>query len=178
MTTNDQLNSALCISQSIGLPLENRLKYHPLLSFHDVNLIFFRSYTTVPIGVKWTSSLLDGALFIVSKGTYQNIDIPNCWQRPVNLLKHTFDSVAVAILNNNSQCFFHGLIKAYADLYNIDLHLIVFNGNKYIIINKDTFLEPNEERYHRGQHAFIWCNVDNTVYSPLFELFKKDMSFF
>jgi len=124
----------------------------------------------VPIRVKWTSSLLEGALFIVSNRTDQIIDIP------ADLLKRTFDSVA--ILNNNSQDFFHGLIKAYADLYDIDLNLIVFDGNKYIIINKDTFLKPNEEPYHRGQHAFIWCNVDNKFYYPLFELFKKDMFFF
>jgi len=120
----------------------------------------------VRIGVESTSRLLDGALFIVSNGTYQNKDIPNCWQHPVDLLKNIFDSVAV--LNNNSQEFFHGLIKAYADLYDIDLNLIVFDGNKYIIINKDTFLKPNEQPYHREHHAFIWCNVDNTVYCPLY----------
>ncbi len=116
--------------------------------------------------MKWTSNLLEGALFIVSNGTYQNENIPSYWQRPVDLLTHTFDGVAT--LNDCPQYFFHGLIKAYADLYNIDLHLIVYNHNKYIIIDKSNFFKPNEEPHNPENHAFIWCNADNTVCAPFY----------
>ncbi len=115
--------------------------------------------------MKWTSDLLEGALFIASNGTLQNENIPNHWQRSVDLLTHTFD--AVAIQNNQPEMFFYALIKAYADLYNIDLHLIVYYNNKYHIIDKNNF-NSNEEPCNREKHAYIWCNVDNTTYSPLY----------
>ncbi len=113
-----------------------------------------------------TSNLLEGALFIVSSGSNQHEDIPSYWQRRVELLTHTFDDVVSQ--NDYLQYFYQGLIKAYADLYSIDLHLIVYNNNKYVIIDKSNFFESNEELSERVNHAFIWCNADNTLYSPLF----------
>ncbi len=114
-----------------------------------------------------TSNLLEGAVFIVSNGAYQHENIPSYWQRPVDLLTRTFHDVATT-LNDRPESFFYGLIKAYADLYNIDLHLIIYYNNKYIIIDKKNFVIPNEEPCNREKHAFIWCNADNTLYCPLF----------
>jgi hypothetical protein len=167
MDTNNQLDSTLCVPENHDIPFGNTLKYYCLLSFYNLKLIpFFCSPTQESIGVNWTSNLLEGAVFIVSQGAYQQKNIPSYWQRPVDLLTRTFDGVAT--LNDYPEYFYHGLIKAYADLYNIDLHLIVFHHNKYIIIDKNMFFEHNEEPYNRERHAFIWCNADNTVYSPLY----------
>ena len=127
--------------------------------------MFFYSFTDGSVGVSEISNLLEGALFIVSNGTYQNEHIPNYWQRPVDLLTYTF--YGVATLNDHSEYFCHGLIKAYADLYNIDLHLIVYIDNKYTIIDKNKFPQLDVESYNREKHAFIWCHNDNTVYAPL-----------
>jgi hypothetical protein len=132
------------------------------------------------------SNLLEGALFIVSNGTYQNENIPTYWQHPVDLLTRTFDDVAK--MNDRPEYIFHGLIKAYADLYNIDLHLIILYDKKYITIDKSNFLETNEESCNRENHAFIWCNDNDgkTVYIPLYindvngcmlTVFKKDEVF-
>lgn len=91
--------------------------------------------------------------------------MPSHWQHTVDLLTRTFDGVVSQY--GYPQCFFHALIKAYADLYNIDLHLIVYDNDKYILIDNSKFFEPNEESYKREKHAFIWCNADNATYSPL-----------
>jgi hypothetical protein len=166
LNADGQLDSTLCIPESRDISFGDTLKYVSLLSFYcKINLLFFfRNFTRGSIGVNWTSNLLEGALFIVSNGTYQ---IENSyWQLSVDLLTRTFDGVAK--MNGRPPYFFHGLIKAYADLYNIDLHLIVLYNEKYVIIDKSNFLEPNEEPYNREKHAFIWCTADNTVYSPLY----------
>ena len=110
--------------------------------------------------------MLDGALFIVSSGTERNEDIPSKWRRPVDLITSTFDNVAK--MKDHPECFFHGLIEAYADLYDIDLRLIVPDNEKYVISDKSNFFELNKEPYKRENHAYIWCNSDNTVCSPLY----------
>jgi hypothetical protein len=167
MNTDNQLDSTLCFPESHDISFGNTLKYYCPLSFYNLKLIlFFCSSKKESIGVNWTSNLYEGAIFIVSKGLYQHENIPSYWQRPVDLITRTFDGVAT--LNDYPIYFYHGLIKAYADLYNIDLHLIVYYNNKYIIIDKSKFFESSEELYNRERHAFIWCNADNTVYSPLY----------
>jgi hypothetical protein len=166
MNTDYQLDSTLCFSGNHDLSFGNTLKYRSsFISCFKINSFFYSS-TEESIGVKVTSSLLEGALFIVSNGTYEVKNIPNYWKPPVNQLMHTFDNVA--ILNDHPENFVRELIKAYADLYNIDLHVIVYYNNKYIIIDKTNFSTSNEEQCNREIHAYIWCNNDNTRYYPLY----------
>ncbi|CAF4557483.1 unnamed protein product [Rotaria sp. Silwood1] len=69
INNNNQLDSTLCFPAS-----------------HDVSFGNTTNSTESPIGVCWTHDLLDGAIFIVSNGTYQTNNIPKDWQHPVDLV--------------------------------------------------------------------------------------------
>jgi hypothetical protein len=61
---------------------------------------------------------------------------------------------------------FDGLIKAYNNLYKIDLHIVASMNNKYTIVNKNSF------KHYEGyciceKHAFLLFNVENTIFYPL-----------
>ncbi|CAF0782919.1 unnamed protein product [Adineta steineri] len=107
--------------------------------------------------------LITGAKSIVTNGTRQPINIPIHWQCPEGILQRTFERIKTRI--NGSQIFFRDLINAYADLYNIDLYLIVYEDNKWIIIGKER-LESNKRDNHE-HYAFLWCHEGNTEWSPV-----------
>jgi hypothetical protein len=159
-----------------------------LLSRHQ-SIIFFFSISTETklffrfnrndrgfIVVYKTVRLLNGAVFITSGGTLQNEDISNHWRHPVDLLTLTFDTVA--LLYKTPVELFYRLIKAYADLYNIDLHLVAYVNKKYTIIDRNNIVELNEGQLIRDKHAFLLCNTENSYYWPLSVLFTKGISFF
>ncbi|CAF0767365.1 unnamed protein product [Rotaria sordida] len=152
MNTNNQLDSTLCLPTN-----------------YDVSYGNTTNSTENPISRYWTPNLLDGALFIVSNSTYQTENIPSSWQHPTDLLTRTFDDITK--LKDNPGNFFHGLINAYADLYDIDLYLIVSINNKHTIIDKNHFGKLNEKRCDKERYAFIFCNTNNIYCCPLY--YKK-----
>ncbi|CAF0808351.1 unnamed protein product [Adineta steineri] len=110
------------------------------------------------------SDLITGAKFIVTNGTEQSTDISMYWQCPVDILQRTFEKIKTLV--NDSQNFFRDLTNAYANLFNIDLYLIVYNGSKFIIIDKER-LRSNERDNHE-HYAFLWCDIGRMTYSPVY----------
>ncbi|CAF0963291.1 unnamed protein product [Adineta steineri] len=125
-----------------------------------------------PMQIYPASDLITGAKFIVTNGTEQSTDISMHWQCPVDILQRTFERIQTLI--NNSQDFFRDLTNAYANLFNIDLYLIAYNGNKFLIIDKERL--GSDERDNHEHYAFLSCNAAKKVWSPVYELFKKHIS--
>lgn len=176
MDTGSQLDSVLCSpTNPNGLPGETS-KYVGFFMYVKLLYTFSFSYEKGPIEVYITLYLLNDDVCIVPDGTYSTENIPSHWQHSVELLTRTLDGVMS--LNDCSGNFFQALTTAYADLHNIELHLIVHSNNEYIIMDKNKFFQYDGGEYKRENHAFILCNTDNTSYSLLFESFKKYISFF
>ena len=171
---NNQLVSTVCMFQT-RVSFGNTSEYYPVvILYRKIMIDFFCSSTRESFCVNYSSDLLDGAFFIVSNKSSWDENTPIYWQHSVDLLKRTFDDVLA--LKNNPEDFFRVLIKAYAHLYHIDLHLIVHDGNKYVMMGKSKFIEFNGQLYSSENHAFIWCTTNAGICWPLSELFKKDIS--
>ncbi|CAF3456282.1 unnamed protein product [Rotaria socialis] len=138
-----------------------------LLENHNVSFGNTENFADEPIGVYQTSHLRDAAIFIRSNGTCQNANIPRDSQHSVQSLNELF--AYLATLKSTPQQFYRGLINVYAELYKIDLHVIALNtNNKYIIIGKDEVFDSNEVPIDQEKHAFIYCDLENDIYSPWF----------
>ena len=77
-----------------------------------------------------------------------------------------FDSVATSASNRKE--FLYRLIQTYANLYGIQLHLIVYLEQRCMIIDENYFVNQNVIQIHRENHAVMCCNADNTCYLPLY----------
>ncbi|CAF2052107.1 unnamed protein product [Rotaria magnacalcarata] len=136
---------------------------------HNVSFGNTENFADEPIGVYSTSHLLDAAIFILSNGTCQNADIPRDSQYPVQFLNKIFDHLAT--LKSTPLEFYRELITAYVEMYKIDLHLIALDtNNKYIIIGKNELFDSNEVPIDQKNHAFIYCDLENDIYNPWFQL--------
>ncbi|CAF4159428.1 unnamed protein product [Adineta steineri] len=103
------------------------------------------------------SDLITGAKFIVTNGTEQSTDISMYWQCPVDILQRTFEKIKTLV--NDSQNFFRDLTNAYANLFNIDLYLIVYNGTN------NTGEQPVEEDSRMSEdvsHTMVDTAISST----------------
>ncbi|CAF3645022.1 unnamed protein product [Rotaria sordida] len=154
MNTNNQLDSTLCLPTN-----------------YDVSYGNTTNSTENPISRYWTPNLLDGALFIVSNSTYQTENIPSSWQHPTDLLTRTFDDITK--LKDNPGHFFHGLINAYADLYDIDLYLIVFINNKHTIIDKNNFCNLVDENQNQTENR-LELSIEDPSHMAVDDTFSSE----
>jgi hypothetical protein len=146
-----------------------QVEIHPSIIFIlSCELIHFSvsSLDVAPIQIHEAQNLFDGSLFIISNGTYLIEKIPKEYQFPVHLLTQFFNGLIE--LDKKPEQIFCDLIKTYEELYHIDLHIIAFINEQYIMIDKQNYLKLNEEQSSCEKHAFLFTNIQNTMCYPLY----------
>ena len=126
----------------------------------------FSSCPSGTAGFYPSTQLIDAAVFIISNGTCQLKDVPGKHQSGNDNAVEYF--AWVTEVENDRNQFYCRLIKTYADLYGIGLHLIVYRDNRYMIVDESDFVDQNAVQVYRDEHAVICCNTENNVFYPLY----------
>lgn len=106
------------------------------------------------------------ASFIVSGGTGLEDDIPAHWKYSLEFLQSKFDFVTQSSENLQQFCYY--MVRTYADLYKISLHIHVHIGQEYMIMNENYFLPTNLNLlpYYFPSHAVLRYDVDERELTP------------
>ena len=116
----------------------------------------------------FTKMVLICASFIVSSGTCLEDDIPAHWKYPLDFLKNKFDRI-VQCAELYEQVSYD-LIRTYADLYKISLHIQIHIGQEHTMVNEEYFLQPNFNLrpYSFPSNALIDYDVEERKLTPRF----------
>ncbi|UJR37550.1 hypothetical protein I4U23_030251 [Adineta vaga] len=150
MNNDDQMNSYMSTTQNYGVSCSNDMSSKP-----------------GGFSVKSMSSLLKVALFIISQGTYRQNDISTRTRHSIDRLIDEFDDITNR--KENSFEFYRGLIETYENLFGIYLCLIADYGGTYTIVDRSYFPDTNKQQFNQNPYAFIYYNMKENKYSPLYK---------